>query len=106
MPWRPPPGGSPRSHGAVEGIPKAIKAADLTLPAIRRYCAETLGYIFEAIFETWISPDTVKTAIAACRYRCSSSSLFDQALSRTISTCPALINAGALHRSAAGYQPR
>lgn len=45
--------------------PQALKAADLNLPAgtPESIALDTLGAIFEAIFEIWDIPDTVKTAI-------------------------------------------
>jgi len=45
--------------------PQALKAADLDLPAgaPESVALDTLGAIFEAIFEIWDLPDTVKTAI-------------------------------------------
>ena len=66
----------------AEGIPKAIKAADLDLPLgnPESIALETLGYIFEAIFETWDLPDTVKTAIGRLQIPLLKLSLFDQTL--------------------------
>lgn len=75
-------GGSPGEAMPAEGIPKAIKAADLDLPLgnPESIALETLGYIFEAIFETWDLPDTVKTAIGRLQIPLLKLSLFDQAL--------------------------
>lgn len=46
--------------------PRALKAADIDLPPgnPESVALETLGHIFEAIFNIWDLPDTVKTAIS------------------------------------------
>lgn len=66
----------------ASGVPKAIKAADLDLPLgnPESIALETLGHIFEAIFETWDLPDTVKTAIGRLQIPLLRLSLFDQTL--------------------------
>ncbi|MDQ5902819.1 MAG: hypothetical protein QG672_406 [Pseudomonadota bacterium] len=49
-----------------EAPPRALKAADIDLPLgnPESVALETLGHIFEAIFNIWDLPDTVKTAIS------------------------------------------
>lgn len=58
----------PASDGNItESMPpRALKAADLGLPLgnPEGVAMETLGHIFEAIFDIWDLPDTVKTAIS------------------------------------------
>ena len=64
------------------GAPRAIRAADLDLPLgnPEGIALETLGYIFEAMFETWDLPDTVKTAIGRLQIPMLKLSLYDQSL--------------------------
>lgn len=55
----------PDSAATETEKPRALKAADLDLPPGQPegVALETLGRIFEAIFNIWDLPDTVKTAI-------------------------------------------
>lgn len=79
--------GAPSDTAAVSGMPasgapRAIRAADLDLPLgnPEGIALETLGYIFEAMFETWDLPDTVKTAIGRLQIPMLKLSLYDQSL--------------------------
>ena len=84
MPWRPPV--ALRVEARVKpcrqkAYPRQSRRLTwICRSAIRKIALETLGCIFEAIFETWDLPDTVKTAIGRLQIPLLKLSLFDQAL--------------------------
>ncbi|MBK8522669.1 MAG: DUF1631 family protein [Betaproteobacteria bacterium] len=83
--------------------PHALKAADLDLPLgnPEAVALETLGHIFEAIFNTWDLPDTVKTAISRLQIPLLKLSVFDPSLFSDIGH-PARRLINAMGRAAAG----
>lgn len=103
-----PSGGSAGTTGSAGGDmpaspPHAFKAADLDLPLgnPEAVALETLGHIFEAIFNTWDLPDTVKTAISRLQIPLLRLSVFDPSVfSDTAHPARRLINT--MGRAAAG----
>jgi hypothetical protein len=100
----PPGGGAGDAAGEMPtSPPHAFKAADLDLPLgnPEAVALETLGHIFEAIFNTWDLPDTVKTTISRLQIPLLKLSVFDPSLfSDTAHPARRLINT--MGRAAAG----
>ncbi|MFA7293267.1 MAG: DUF1631 family protein [Rhodocyclaceae bacterium] len=100
----PPGGGAGDAAGEMPtSPPHAFKAADLDLPLgnPEAVALETLGHIFETIFNTWDLPDTVKTAISRLQIPLLKLSVFDPSLfSDTAHPARRLINT--MGRAAAG----
>lgn len=86
---------SPGVHGAadsgagVEGVenappsmPYALKSKDVDFPLgqAESVALDTLAHIFEAIFDTWDLPDTVKTAIGRLQIPLLKTAIFDPTL--------------------------
>ena len=67
---------------ALPQSPRTIKAKDLDLPLGKpeAIALDTLGHIFEAIFNTWELPDTIKTAIGRLQIPILKLALFDTSL--------------------------
>ena len=84
-------------------VPRALRAKDLDLPLGKpeAIALDTLALIFEAIFETWELPDTVKTTIGRLQIPLLKLAIFDPTLfSDTAHPARRLINGMA--RAAAG----
>lgn len=77
-------------HGLAESapdadgnaLPRAVRAKDLDLPLGKpeAIALDTLALIFEAIFDTWELPDTVKTAIGRLQIPLLKLAIFDPTL--------------------------